>query len=603
MRNLAASLVLPVAAFLSAQKPTPPRPIPARTIQTAPVAPQPAPTGPRLPGTNAFHTVFDRDATGRHDGNAYLLMYLSSAIYPEMLDRLTRRDLNDDKLNRDPALFEKEYEALTRHLFFDTHAPIGATNREPAYEFITSTEPGGYDPEAMVIDTHDVIYVVFRGTDRVASAKDDSGYQWNEWLKTDFDFLGMEPGEGLRGKVHAGFWKSLLKIRNRLTDRVIQLGGRDHKKVWITGHSLGAGQAQLFGAWLAISKAVPVQGVYAFAAPQVGDKQFVNDMNAAFWKHKMQCFEFVDDPVTMLALYIAGYERGGVRCYYDDVDSYTFEAKERPFTDAGKILPSILGVALNGLEGAIHKGRKVRFNLAGSEFCYHYQAWYVQAAFKQLNRVQRSKCPPALGIPSKAESPCSLLVVARGKSNKPEDQAAEIVDAGAQVVEDVIERVAYNVKSLLDNATGSAIAEGTYTIRCNKGGRALQWKGPIDDGSPVELHEANGKSAQKWTVKRDGAVGYTISSGGRFLDVAAEDLFDNGAKIQMWAANLPFGCHAPNQHWLFYKVGKDRYLLINLGSTKALDAVNKDTGKNGGRVQQWQPGSDDQSMVWIVEKA
>jgi hypothetical protein len=93
MRNFPAFLVLPVAAFLSAQKPTPPRPIPAQPIQTAPVAQKPAPSGPRLPGTNAFHTVFDRDAAGRHDGNAYLLMYLSSAIYPEMLDRLTRRNL------------------------------------------------------------------------------------------------------------------------------------------------------------------------------------------------------------------------------------------------------------------------------------------------------------------------------------------------------------------------------------------------------------------------------------------------------------------------------------------------------------------------------
>ena len=607
MRHLPCTMLLPFAAFLAAQTPNPTRPIPPRPVPGAPIAAakpvQPAPTGPRLQGTNAFRSVFDANATGRHDGNAYLLMYLSSAIYPEMLDKLTRRNLDDDKLNREPALFAREYAGLTKHLFYDTHAPLTATNRAPTFEFITSTEPEGYDPEAMLIDTPDVIYVVFRGTDRVASAKDDTGYQWNEWLKTDFDFLGMAPGEGLRGKVHAGFWKSLAKIRNRLGDRVVALGGRDKKKVWVTGHSLGAGQAQLFGAWLAIAKSVPVQGVYAFAAPQVGDKQFVNDMNAAFWQHRLQCFEFVDDPITMLALYIAGYERGGARNYYDDIDSYTFAAKERPITDAGKILPSILGVALNGLEGAINNGKKIRFNLAGSEFCYHYQTWYLQAANKQLTRLQRKLSPPSLGIPSKTESPCSLLVVARGKSNKPEDQAAEIVDAGAQVIEDVIENVAFNVKSLLDNATGNAIPAGTYTLRCNKGGRALQWKSPIDDGAPVELHERDGRSAQKWTVRRDGAVGYTISSGGRFLDVAAEELFDNGGKVQMWDANLPFDGHAPNQHWLFYKVGKDRYLLINLGSGKALDAVNKDTNKNGGRVQQWRPVSDDQSQVWILERA
>ena len=55
--------------------------------------------------------------------------------------------------------------------------------------------------------------------------------------------------------------------------------------------------------------------LFVDAATQVGDKQFAADANAAFWQHKLQCFDFVDDPVTMLALYVAGYERCGTRNY------------------------------------------------------------------------------------------------------------------------------------------------------------------------------------------------------------------------------------------------------------------------------------------------
>jgi hypothetical protein len=404
--------VLPFAAVLAAQNPSPrPATPPVRPPAVA-AAPAAKPVAKPLPGTDAFRKVFDANASARSDGNAYLLMYLSAVVYPELLDLLTNRNLNDDKLNRNSKLFETEYASLTAHLFFDPAAAASAGNRAPTFEFITFSEPDGYDPEAMLIDTPTAIYVVFRGTDRVGTAKTQTGYGINEWLKTDFDFLGIPPGEGMRGKVHKGFWLSLAKIRDRLAERVIALGGRDKKKVWVTGHSLGAGHAQLFGAWLLQKHGVPVQGVYAFAAPQVGDKQFTEDVNGAFWQHKLQCFEFVDDPVTMLALYIAGYSRCGTRNYYDDVDSYTFAAKERPITDVTKLATAVTGMAGNALEGAIDHGKKVRFNLAGSEFCYHHQAWYLQAAFAQLNKSQRRQVPPSFGIPHANDEACSLLIVA-----------------------------------------------------------------------------------------------------------------------------------------------------------------------------------------------
>ena len=60
-------------------------------------------------------------------------------------------------LHADPVFFQSEYQKYTAGLF-----------TTPQFQFITKTSPAGYDPEAMVISTPTTIYVVFRGTDRVA---------------------------------------------------------------------------------------------------------------------------------------------------------------------------------------------------------------------------------------------------------------------------------------------------------------------------------------------------------------------------------------------------------------------------------------------------
>ena len=91
--------------------------------------------------------------------------------------------------------------------------------------------------------------------------------------------------------------------------------------------------------------------------------------------------------------------------------------------------------------------------------------------------------------------------------------------------------------------------------------------------------------------------------GSRYLDLAAEDLFDNGGKLQMWNANGAFNGHMPNQQWLFYKIKGNKYAILSVASGKALDARDGELSKNGGGVVQWSPISNDQSQVWILEKA
>lgn len=94
-----------------------------------------------------------------------------------------------------------------------------------------------------------------------------------DWL-TDFKFMQLKTKKtGLPGRVHRGFhtaldgsWES---IRGELARAV-----EDGLPIWIAGHSLGGGLAQL-AAMRAAEEGIPPAGVYAFAAPKVGDPSFV----------------------------------------------------------------------------------------------------------------------------------------------------------------------------------------------------------------------------------------------------------------------------------------------------------------------------------------
>jgi hypothetical protein len=386
---------------------------------------------PFSPGPNAFTLVFNENAVGPAPGNVYLLTYLATLIYPEFLDQLSGDPLKQDtayveRLHKIPQDFVQEYADRTHHLFWNTALPPGPANVPPQYVWVWGNR-GGQDPEAMVISTPKTVFVVFRGTDRVAQAKKQFGYNWAEWIQTDFVALGVPPQVGsLGGLVHAGFWGSLTApatlhvpknaqvpsgVPNGLPFRdatlaVIKAFGGGEKKVWVTGHSLGAAHVQLYGAFLT-AKGLPPQGVYALAAPHVGDRTFVDQLNAMFPNQRLQRFDFVHDPVTKVPPSIPlpqkpgsppmKYERAGTRVYYDDVKTIHFGAPERPPAD----LPVRLPLAL-----------------APGDFCFHYPQWHLNAAYAQLDQATASRVPSPLHTPVVRGNVYSVLCgpiqVARG---------------------------------------------------------------------------------------------------------------------------------------------------------------------------------------------
>ncbi|MEJ7811349.1 MAG: RICIN domain-containing protein [Gemmatimonadaceae bacterium] len=602
-------------------------------------------------GANAFNTVFREDATGRNDANTYLLTYLVTLVFPDQLDQLkgssggTQVDLGYVReLHMYPEKFLLEYRKLTEYLFYDPDKALSATNARPEYAFIQGSQ-GGYDPEAMLVSTPRAVIVVVRGTDRVGEARNEFDYNFAEWLGSDFATLGKEPDvRGVPGKVHAGFWFSLKapvrswavakpgedtaqrqtlvgtaqdkEFRERVYQQIAAFGGAT-KKLWIVGHSLGSAQTQTLGAWLDARvgsndarQGFHAQGLMAVAAPHVGNREFVDYMNRRFPGAQLQRFEFVDDPVTLFPPYAIGYERAGTRVYYDDIETIEFGARERSIAEDAKLIPALAGQATDFSAAWMTDGNKfLKIRAASALFCFHFPHWYLSAAYSQLNPIQRSRVPLPLGVPNGSDfyRPCGPLNLARGRRN-PAAQVAELRDTIVKAVEGAVEAVAYNVGQLLDNTTGAAIAEGTYYLRTVDDRKYLE-VGYIcvnQNGCKVQLGNLGQTTANnRFTVTKQG-LGYKLRNGAdHFVEVDANDLFENNAQIQVWGPNGPFGGHLSNQVWRFYKVPNrsNLYVLVNEASGKALEAAPPCTPQGSCRVRQWTPKSSASAQVWILEKA
>lgn len=554
---------------------------------------------PPKPYTAVFNHAFQKRSNGRSDINAYLLAYLQTLIYPENLKIAFDQTLDTFSLHTSPQYFEAEYKKAVEDLFYDQSEVGSSNNQRPQIKFISKDNHLGYDPEAMLISTGEVVYVIFRGTDRVGNAKDKWGYEWAEWLKSDLDFSLTKAPYGIPGNVHKGFWQSLELICDKLADEIIGMGGRE-KKIWITGHSLGSGHAQLFSAYLLKQYSIKPQGLYLFASPRAGDRDFVRYLETKMDVGSIQRFDFLDDPVTVLGP-LPGNEPVGIRNYYNDINTYEYNANERNFFDETRLLISALAsTGLTSLNDLI--GKKVGWNIGSGDFCFHNPYWYLQAAFKQLSSYQKTKVPRV--ISPKSLQYCSSGAMLKGIENK------SIIDQALETAEDILEGISYNIDQLVRNVNGTAVPEGSYYIRCAKGKKYLSWDridGKIQNGSRVDLENRGGwYTDNKFTIQRDG-YSYIIKSQGKLVDVKAETLLNDYPKIQMWDAAGLFGSPGDNQRWFFYKIPgtTDKYIIRAAGISgrlKVLGARDRCTGQNNCGVRLEDGENNDLSQVWILKK-
>ena len=113
--------------------------------------------------------------------------------------------------------------------------------------------------------------VAFRGSEaRLREGNSDPSYIFADWM-ANFDFA-PEPWEQ-GGNVHRGFKGALDEVWDALEDHISNLQ-KDKRKIWMTGHSLGAALATL-----AADRYGNIQGLYTYGSPRVGDRNFKEDFN------------------------------------------------------------------------------------------------------------------------------------------------------------------------------------------------------------------------------------------------------------------------------------------------------------------------------------
>ena len=128
--------------------------------------------------------------------------------------------------------------------------------------------------ECYVANNVDAAIVAFRGTESrgigEGSARPDFTNVITD-IRTDARLKLVDSGQG--GKVHQGFKEALDEVWPNLAVHLTGLNA-DGKKLWFTGHSLGAALATL-----AADRFGKVAGLYTFGSPRVGDDSFRDD----FW--------------------------------------------------------------------------------------------------------------------------------------------------------------------------------------------------------------------------------------------------------------------------------------------------------------------------------
>ena len=122
----------------------------------------------------------------------------------------------------------------------------------------------------MVLSSDTCIVFVFRGTrlqiHTLLDAAEVVTLNQNDLL-TDSQFLPAVFKVG--GKVHSGFLRAFIDISDRL-DAIVQ-ARQPGQRIWLTGHSLGGALATLAAAHLGPG---PIQGLYTFGCPRVGNAAF-----------------------------------------------------------------------------------------------------------------------------------------------------------------------------------------------------------------------------------------------------------------------------------------------------------------------------------------
>lgn len=596
-------------------------------------------TGYSQKGRGCFLSEFNANATNLDKSNAYLIAYLNTMIYPGEGFRFLygkpypkQESKTIEDLQKSNAKFRNEYESKLRYLFEKSQLqlpgkPLVDNAAGIAFDFQSECNPSGYDPEAMIVSTDNFIQVIFRGTDRVNCATSAIGYEVLEWTKTNFDFGTIKPPK-FSGRVHQGFWKSLNEnnFAYKLAKKLVDVYGAKNKKVWISGHSLGGAHAQLFALYLKLEHDVDVQGLYLYASPHPGDQDFVDQINSAIGKNKIQRFEFVDDPIPVLPPQAPPFNtrRAGVRNWFKDINTFKPNVEQVMAIDDSKAMCAFAPKAI--VANLLHLDV---FNCPGS-VCYHHPTWYLKACRNLLPASQYEKLPPDIPTPDLTDAGCTPMSVCLGGNNDVVSCTISIandqINDGINAIGEAIEEIIWNASNYWNNVTGQAVEEGKYRLACYKFHTKEKkyltrrtfikvdltstpgYPKYIFDKDQMFLDKKRYDGKQIFKIKKDGA-NYIITNAddaNSVVSIQYDEINKEGADVNMdeKAAIDVVG----NQHWWFFKIkspkGKTTYLIKNQSLPgKVIDAANDcNDGNKSCNVNVFKAISNEPSQLWVLEK-
>jgi triacylglycerol lipase len=212
------------------------------------------------------------------------------------------------------------------------------------------------DTQGFVAESNDAIIVAFRGT------------QPNRPMDWFVDFRATRGRwDHTIGEVHDGFYGAFRKVwgvalpKGEVLPK--RLVNRGNKTIWITGHSLGGALAELCAAQAMFVSKIPVQGVYTFGQPRVGNKDFANAVNE---KLGSGIYRFVNDRdiVPRVPLFSMGFCHYGNQTFFDH-DGQSTDAQSAVETLAaalkfGKaafnlaVAGQVAGLVKDGLSAILH---------------------------------------------------------------------------------------------------------------------------------------------------------------------------------------------------------------------------------------------------------
>jgi hypothetical protein len=587
-------------------------------------------------GQNSFNTQFHNGATGLDLNNAYLLSYLCTMSYPDYLRYLisspppSKESSTVLGLQRHDDAFLNVYRdkltvfftpaATTTTITTTISSPVNSLNTDLSKLTVTSIEPTvsfrfihkcnatGYDPEALLISTPNTIYVVFRGTDRVDCNVTSLGYEWAEWMASDFKFLKRDASmmhPSITGQVHRGMVESLMS-QNFALDLGSAIAALDTnkitkvpKKVWITGHSLGGAHAQLFAMYLKYNFNIKAQGLYLYESPHPGDQTFVNQLNNTIGKTHIQRFEFGDDPICTLPPQSFFFARAGERNFFKDYSSTNLRS-EQTLADDAKIL-----CALGNLPGEqIPQFANFVFPpLCPGSACFHHPTFILRALGHQISASLLSSLPAFVPLPDAGDN-CNL-----GDLNKAENN--DIVNNTATAIETTIAQIVWTAGNIADNLIGSGLQEGSYKLVCyafkNSSKKYLHWNGSNNSQLTISTSGTTFTINHKDISLCQGQGGYQLYSSNN--NIASDVKYALGVPTGVENTNNIImkskdDCIGDEETWYLFKVPNttNAYVLYNWNTHKVLDAPDHCLTDGGCSVNEFGPSSNDATQVWILEK-